>query len=397
LSNERKIAKKYRKFLNIKKNEFFRTIVTPILLMVRELGPGGTERQLTELARSLDRSRFEVHVACFHEGIRAAELRALDIPIVRFPIRSFLKPGVLLGAWQLRQYIRRHRIQIVHTFDYPLNCFGVPVSRAAGAPIVISSQRAHRSLTPPVYLRVLRLTDRLVNGIVVNSESVRRSMIEQERLPASLLHLCYNGIDTTRFHPGGRDPLASLVIGVVCVLRPEKGLQTLLEAFAQALRQHPNIHLVIVGSGPELPQLQRLAQELGLNEHCQFQPATAEVAAWLQSINIFVLPSLSEALSNSLMEAMACGCACIASRTGGNPELIRHEETGLLFEPGDANDLTKRLLHFIENPALRTRLARTAVQTIRERFSLPASVSRMQEIYETLLNPTTTLKSLDNK
>src|ERR1700685_1387917 len=129
----------------------------PGMLMVRELGPGGTERQLTELARALDPFRFQVHVGCFHEGIRANELRLAGIPLVRLPGTSFMNPSAVAGAWQLGLYLRRRKIRLVHTFDYPLNCFGVPVARAFGIPVVLSSQRFHRHLTPGPYLRLLRM------------------------------------------------------------------------------------------------------------------------------------------------------------------------------------------------------------------------------------------------
>lgn len=354
--------------------------------MARELGPGGTERQLTELARSLDPSRFEVHVGCFKEGIRADELRRHGVPILRLHITSFKNRSAFSGARQLISYLRKHRIRLVHTFDYPLNCFGVPVARAARVPDILSSQRADRRLIPPCYLKVLRVTDRLVSAIVVNSHAVWSEMVGTEHLSPSLLRLCYNGVDTSRFHPAARRRVlalsdASLVIGVVCVLRPEKDVATLLEAFAGVAARDANLRLVIVGSGPELARLENLARELRVSDYCLFQAAVSDVTSWLRSIDIFVLPSIFEAFSNSLMEAMACGCACIASRTGGNPELIRDEETGLLFEPGDSRDLAEKLCRLLDDAGLCSRLAQAGTRAIRDTFSLAASVKRMQEIY----------------
>jgi glycosyltransferase involved in cell wall biosynthesis len=257
---------------------------------------------------------------------------------------------------------------------------------------VLSSQRAHRDLIPGLYRKILRLTDKLVDGIVVNSEAVRRDLVANEHLPASLLHLCYNGIDLSRFHPEARTRLpalagASIVIGVVCVLRPEKGIPLLLKAFAQSAVQDKNARLLIVGSGPELPALETLASQLGIRDQCVFQPAVSDVAPWLESIDIFVLPSLSEALSNSLMEAMASGCTCIASKTGGNPELIHDGETGLLFQTGDPDDLAQKLLSVIANSELRTKLAQASTRLVHTRFSLQASVSRMESIYQAYLQP----------
>ena len=141
----------------------------PILLMARELGLGGTERQLTEIARALDRRKFTPHVGCLHaEGLRGAELEAAGVPIVRFPVQSLYRPSTLSAARGMGRYLKLHRIQLVHTFDVPMNLFGVPVARVYHTPVVLSSQRAFRDLTPGIHRRLLRVTDRLVHGVVVN-------------------------------------------------------------------------------------------------------------------------------------------------------------------------------------------------------------------------------------
>jgi glycosyltransferase involved in cell wall biosynthesis len=109
------------------------------------------------------------------------------------------------------------------------------------------------------------------------------------------------------------------------------------------------------------------------------------VGAWLRAIDIFVLPSLSEALSNALMESMACGCAVVASDVGGNPELVSDGITGLLFPAGDAPELASRLERLMVDLDLRARIGAAASESIPQRFPLEASVRRMEEIYEELL------------
>lgn len=359
----------------------------PILLMVRELNLGGSERQMAEIAKALDRSRFDPRVGCFRPGgVRGDELQAAGVPIVQFPVPSLAS---LRGAFRISAYIRENGIRLIHTFDTPTNLYAVPSARMAGTTRVVSSQRAHRSLMAPIYHHGLRVTDRLVDAIVVNCDYVRRHLIEDERTPPSLIQLCYNGIDTVIFHPGGRARTESLrdeplVIGVVCVLRPEKGLETLLDAFAAVRDLQPGMKLVVVGSGPCLPDLQDRAGDLGILPDCVFQPATPNVAEWLRSIDIFVLPSRSEALSNSLMEAMACGCCVVASRVGGNPELVTPGQTGMLFEPGDAPGLAAALRPLILDATLRRELACNAECSIRTQFSREASAERMAEIYTTV-------------
>lgn len=356
--------------------------------MVRELNQGGSERQMAEMAKALDRSRFDPRVGCFRPGgLRADDLRAAGVPIVHFPVPSMASVS---GALRIAAYIRDQNIRLVHTFDTPANLYGVPAARMAGSAVVVSSQRVDRALWPPVQRHALRLTDRLVDGIVVNCEFLRRHLRDEERVPAGLIHLCYNGIDTREFQPhGGARPdalrSAALVVGVVCALRPEKGLHTLVDAFAAVHAGVPGMKLAIVGSGSCQPDLQDQAQALGIGADCIFEPATPHVAEWLRAIDIFVLPSLSEAFSNALMEAMACGCCVVASRVGGNPELVTHGENGMLFEARDAAGLAEVLHMLTQDRELRCELAANAARRIRSRFSVEVAARRMGEIYSELL------------
>ena len=360
----------------------------PVLLMTQQLGLGGSERQLTETAKALDRSRFAPHVGCFRPaGMRADELEAVGVPIAHFPVPSLAS---VKGALRIGAYIREKGIRLVHTFDTPANLYGVPAARLAGSAVVVSSQRVDRSLWPGVFRHALRMTDRLVDGIVVNCEFLRQQLRDEERVPAGLIHLCYNGIDTGLFQPvrGARPEAvqsAPLVVGVVCALRPEKGLDTLLEAFAEVRGLAPGARLAIVGSGPCLAALQEHARALGIWPDCIFEPGTPRVADWLHAIDIFVLPSHAEALSNALMEAMACGCAVAASRVGGNPELVAHGENGMLFEARDTAGLAGVLRLLIRDPVQRAGMASRAASLMHSRFPLAAAAERMAGIYSALL------------
>ncbi len=360
----------------------------PILLMVRELGIGGTERQLVETARFLQRERFIPHVGCFRpDGLRRRDLEQAGVPILHLPVYSFKSPAVVKAAAQLIRYIHRHRIQIVHSFDAPLNVFAVPVARLAGTPAVLSSQRGDRNLTTQRLKRLLRITDRLADSVVVNCEYMRRYLIDQEKVPERKVRLCYNGIDTDQYRRRSETAASSseVVIGTVCALRPEKGVDTLIRAFAAV--QRPGVALVIVGGGPEEARLKALCKDSGI-ENCHFEPATNDVADWLNRIDIFVLPSRSEALSNSLMEAMACGCCPVASCVGGNPELIDHGQNGLLFQPDSVDELAHALRELLDDETRRRSLALAASAKITSRFTFANAADTMQGIYESVLSST---------
>ncbi|MBV8820942.1 MAG: glycosyltransferase, partial [Acidobacteriaceae bacterium] len=329
-----------------------------VLLMARELNLGGSERQMTQTALFLDRSKFEALVGCFlPAGMRGDELTAAGIPVVRFPVHSYKSAAAVRGARELARYIRSEKIDIVHTFDYPLNVFAVPVAHWFTKAITVSSQRSHRELVPAGYRRVLRWSERRADAIVVNCRFLERHMVEDEGVDPAVLRVCFNGIDLDFFSPAVERRAGPLTIGTMSGLHRWKGVDTLLAAFALVRDIHTQMKLLVVGSGTMLESLKQQAKELGIAERVTFEPATARVPEMLRRMDIFVLPSLSEALSNALMEAMACGCCAAASNVGGNPELVREGETGLLFEAGDAHGLAAALRRLIENAGLRAQFA----------------------------------------
>ncbi len=361
-----------------------------VLLLIRRLAEGGCERDLTKMAIGLDRSRFISHVGCFREeGIRTVELYAAGIPVVCFGVRSFHRWSALSGAWRMWRYIRRHRIRLVHCFDVPADIYGVFAARAFGL-TVISSQLSYRTLVSPLERRLLRATDRLASAILVNCKAMHEHLVRDEGVPPERLFLSYNGFDPGIFHPApGPSPVrpqgASLVIGIIANLRAEKGVDLLLDAFAQVRGLRPGLKLLIVGSGPLEGELMERSSRLGLGESCHFEPSKVDVSDWARAIDIFVQPSLSEAFSNSVLEAMASGCCLAASRVGGNPELVLDGQTGLLFDTGSVFSLAEALRTLISDDALRVRLAQAGCRYVHQNFTMEIALRRMQDFYSRIL------------
>ena len=360
----------------------------PILLTVRELHFGGIERDVTKIALKIDRSRFEPHVASYQaEGMRFEELNRAGVPFLHVPLSSLKSPSALSAAIRVRRYIREHGIRLIHSYDSSA-VFIAPIARALRVPAVLSSTLGNRALLDRRTRRQVRWTDKIVDSVVVNCEAMRRHMIDDEHLSSDRIELCYNGVDTADFYPAARQSVpvadASLVIGTVCVLRPEKALDLLQEAFARIRHLKP-MKLLIVGSGPELPRLEANSRRLGLQDDCVLVPATSLVPQFLRACDIFVLSSHSEAFSNGLLEAMACGCGVVGSRVGGTPELIGNDERGLLFQPGDSKDLAAKLTTLIENESIRREFGARAADFARRKLSIEIAAGRMAEIYETML------------
>ena len=368
-----------------------RTGPVPVLLTVRELDQGGVERDVAKIAVYLDRTRFTPHVAAYYaHGLRYEELKSAGIPLLHLPVRSLTSREAIRSGFRLGQYIRAHGIKIVHSYDAS-GIFALAVARMTGVKVTISSQLSYREILDPKTQMLLRWADRYSDAIFVNCEAIKKYMIEDEHLAAAKVELCYNGVITTEFFPAeepkpGELPPADLVIGTVCALRQEKGLPLLQEAFAKLNFPGRKLQLVIVGSGVELPRLQENAARLGIGDASVFMPAQRNVAQWMRAMDIFVLPSFSEAFSNSLLEAMACGCCVVGSRVGGTPELIGDSTRGLLFEPRNSQDLADRLTQLIEDKCLRGELGRRAAQHARENLSIEIAAKRTADIYDQLLD-----------
>jgi glycosyltransferase involved in cell wall biosynthesis len=361
----------------------------PILLAAYKLHVGGNERDLAKLARHLDPRRFQVHVASFDpHGERVAELEAASIPILNLPVRSFLNTSVLQGAEVFHDYIRKHRIEIVHAFDATTSIFAVPLARLH-AVHAVSSHCFFRHLIPQPYHAALRAVDWSADRIVVNAEAIKQHLIEDFGVREKRIFVSYNGVETNVFFPQAEARPeflqdAPVVIGSLCVMREEKRLDTLIEAFARVLSRHRRLRLLLVGDGAMREPWMRRSGELGLGEACHFEQTTTDIPRWIRMMDVFVLPSRSEGFPNALLEAMACGCSVVASAVGGIPELVEDGRSGFLFPPGNVEALAERLDALVESPELRRATSAAASLRARERFSMQAAAERMASFYDSL-------------
>ncbi|HMK30976.1 MAG TPA: glycosyltransferase family 4 protein [Terriglobales bacterium] len=363
----------------------------PVLLMARQLDFGGIERDVSKFARHLGKYGVSPHVACFNPGgIRWREIVAAGIPVLPLPVTSFKSRSAFIGARTLKRYLAEHHIQVVHAFDDPTSVFGNVVARLARVPVTLSSQLGSRDLSRLRTRMLMTIADRIATAHFVNCQAMAEELAGSWNVSRNRIHVCYNGFEPEEFHANNRvrPPHladASVVIGTVALLRPEKNLPMLIEAFARVREADPQARLLIVGSGPLKGELERRIQDLNLASACILQEASSTPAEWMRAMDIFVLPSRMEAFSNALLEAMACGCCPVGSRVGGTPELIRHGERGILFEPGNGEQLAEALRTLLLDPGLRRRMAQAAARFAHESLTIDIAASRLASIYRDLL------------
>lgn len=358
-------------------------------------GHGGTEHQFVEIVTRLDREKYNVTVACLRrDGVFYEQICDSGLPVVEFPQRgSVLRTAE--SAWEWMRFLRREKIDLVHTFDFYTNVFGAPLARLARVPVVLSSRRDLGDVWSRPKQIALGRAFRWSDCVIANSDAARRGLIEHGGMDPSLVRVVPNGVDLARYSSNGhrarkREELGyssgDLVVGTVSNLRREKDHRTMLEAAAIVLRRVPNARFFIAGTGELEGELKALVQETGLLPYVSFLGKRTDVPELLGAMDVMVLPSSSESLPNVVLEAMSCGRAVVASDTGGLGGLIDSGRTGQLVAPRSPQQLADAIARLLEQPALREQMGQAARQHAEADFDIHIAVKRLEAIYDEFLD-----------
>jgi glycosyltransferase involved in cell wall biosynthesis len=369
-----------------------------VLNVVPTLMCGGTENQFMTLSRRLDPARFELEFACLRRwGPFVQELVDRGVPLSEYPVATFRSVQAFAQQARLVRHITRQRIQIVHAYSFYGNVFAVPPARLV-APVVIASIRDCAPYLTPMQRRVQRYACQFADCVLVNADAVRDWLID-DGYDRSKIVVIRNGVDLARFSraPDLHDlrqelglPPGTPLVAVVSRLTRLKGLETYLEAASVLRLSHPDARFLIIGEtapadSAYLEVLTRLATALGIADRVMFTGIRSDVPALLSSVDVSVMPSLNEALSNVLLESMAAGAPTVATRVGGTPEALVDNVTGLLVSPGDATGLAAAIARLLDDRSLAARLGETARQVIADHFSVDRMVTATEQLYLELL------------
>lgn len=353
--------------------------------VVLSLEPGGLENGVVNVVNGLNPGEFRSSVCCLQRsGEFAGRLRP-QVPVSVMGLRPGNDPVLPL---RLARLLRKARVDIVHTRNAEPFFYGYVAARLARVPVVVHSEHGRTFPEQPLRAMIQRLLLRGVDAAFAVSAQLRADLVRELGIDGRHMEVLYNGVDTGSFRPldapvshadasGGR-----LRIGSVGRLVPVKNYALLLNAFA---RLPPSAcQLVLVGEGPERAALERAAADLGIRDRVEFAGHRDNVPQLLRTLDIFVLPSLSEGMSNTLLEAMATGVAAVASDVGGNREIIESERSGLLFRSADTEGAAAQLLRLIGSPELRRALGSAGAARVRGTFSIEAMLGRYEELYRRL-------------
>ena len=338
---------------------------------------GGLEKLLVEFARHADRDRYLLRfVSLTTRGVLAEDIEAEGWPVAALDVPPGFHPRI---GFHLACMFRRWQIDVVHTHDERPNIYAAPVARLAGVRRVVHTRHGQRPRLTRRQMLLVRMASRLTDHFVCVSRDTARLSVEQG-VPASRVRTIWNGIDPGRFSYTG--PRTGEPIVTVARLSPEKGVEGLLRAAALALRECPSLRFEIAGEGPCLPELKRLALQLGVSDRVQFLGQVRDVPGLLARASMFVLPSESEGVALTLLEAMAKGLPVAATRVGGNCEVVVDGETGLLVPAGDAGALASAMLR-LRDPGTALAMGQAGRRRVERFFDVRRMVAAYESLYRT--------------
>jgi len=355
-------------------------------------GFGGTERQLRELIRHMDRSSFDLLVVTLYsmDTSHEVELGRLGCETRCLGIRKLVSLGALHAILKLALKIRRERIDIVHTFFPDAGILGTVAGRLGGARVVVGRRDLGYWYTPS-YLRVLRLLQRFADTFLVNSQAVRSAVSKSEGVDSARVEVIHNGFFDLPSGPSRLTlgdlgfPQGAKLVGTVANLRPIKRLDRFIE-MAAGIRDRQTCYL-IVGHGEQRDALIEQARLAGLADRFRVIHTIHDVLEIVKLFTVGVLTSDSEGLSNTLVEYGLAGVPAVAFDVGGNREVIEDQSSGFLVSPYDVDILRRRVEEILANETLRARLGVRARVACANRFAGARMVDKTQTLYESLARP----------
>lgn len=382
-----------------------------VVHIIEDLGAGGAERLLYTNLKSLDprRVRSTVVTVYPHATHWAGPIQELGVKVVNLECDS---PRNLLSAIKrFRRWLYEERPDLIHSHLWAANVVARIAGRFAGIPVISSvhspdheaevwNDGADVSLAKRLAAKTIdRWTSWFGNQrLIAVSDYVRQSAHKSLKFPLANIDLLYNPIDADLLSlPSSKNraellsecglPEDAVLLLSVGRISPAKGLVFAVRALPRILENYPAAHLLAVGPTTDqewVAQVTTEAAKLGVEDHLHLIGARSDVVEFLRAADVFLFPSLYEGLGIALIEAMAAGCACVASSTGPLPEIIADGKTGLLVPAGDSDALAEAVNRLLASSELRTELGTAARQSVLQRFQPQPAVDRLTEIYESV-------------
>jgi len=377
----------------LEKNEHVESMARKPFLVVHvihRLQVGGLENGLVNLINNMPSTKYE-HVIISMTEITDYKKRLNSEHVKCYALHK--KEGkdfsVYLRLWKL---LRKLHPDILHTrnigtIDCVVPAFFAGVRHCVhgehGRDMVDIEGRNGR------YITLRRLMSPFINRFIALSKDLEHWLLKEVRIPRHKITQIYNGVDLERFKTNASEKSTGLLFGTVGRLSAEKDQLTLINAFITLLDLSPKkftgLKLVIVGDGPLEERLKSVVKQHGVDDVIVFTGARSDVPELLRELDVFVLPSLGEGISNTILEAMASGLPVVATNVGGNSELVEQDKTGFLVPPNDPKAMAEAMNRYMENRDLLKIHGSCGRQRVEKSFSMPSMVKHYTQVYDELL------------
>jgi glycosyltransferase involved in cell wall biosynthesis len=366
-----------------------------VVTLTDSLGSGGAERLAVQTTAGLDPDLFERTLCVTRQpgandspeyiGVAMEQLRAASVRVLQLPRSSRAN---LSAWWPLVQILRREHIEVLHSHKFGANVSGALLGRLCNVPVVIAHEHTWSFEGMPLRRLLDRgLVARASNVLIAVSREDRRRMIETERIDPARIVIIPNGISDLPPCTGHdvREELGiakdATVIGTVSVLRPQKAIDVLISATAQLRDEFPDLHVLIVGDGDREPY-EKLVDQLGLRGMVHLLGIRTDVRDLLAAFQVSICSSDFEGSPLAVIEYMAAGLPTVATRVGGVPDLIDDGVEGILVEPREPAALAAAVAALLRDPVRAANMGRRARERQQRDFTLRATVTRLQDLYE---------------
>ncbi len=349
----------------------------PLVLLLEELNFGGTQKQMLEVAKRIDRNFFVPEIWTLRHGDALMHMaKEGQIPVHTLcDTESLDTIRAIPAIWRQMQ---QKRPQLIHTCTAYPNIWGRIFGRLYKTSVIVGSCRAQRN----VKQQHERFLWRTAHAHICNASSIYNSLHELG-VPRAMLHLIPNGVDAQHFIPNSNGLVDAPELVCVGRMVKAKEQEVLLHAFMHVLKQVPKARLHFVGDGIMLEPRKKLAEDLGLGSSVIFHGASSALDH-LQAARMFVFSSRDEGMPNAILEAMSCGLPIVSTNANGIADIVGHEQQGLLVEVGDVHALSQNIVRVLMNPSLAEKMSKSARKHVLENFSLENLTRRHEDVYKQL-------------
>ena len=357
----------------------------------------GAEKQLYLLASSLNPEKFRPIIVQLSPDtsfqVASGNLEGLEL--FHFPTGKLYSLNGLRQINHLLSLTKNKKVDMIHTFFEKSEVMGWLAMRLSGTPVWITSRRDLGFKRKKIYDKIFRMTSKDCKKCIANCNAVREQAIQQENLPPGKIEVIYNGLDLSEYQQilktkPLREELGVVngapLVGLIANFNFEiKGHIYFLGSAKKILEKVPNAKFVLVGDGPLRPRYEEVARELKIKRGVFFLGNRADVPNIISNLDVSVLSSTSEGLSNVILESMAAGKPVVATNVGGSKEMIQDGVTGYLVPPSDSQSMAAAIINLLQNPDKAIAMGSAGREVVKDRFTVETMVKKYEELYFSLL------------